>query len=728
MPRACPQHRRELRSVARSGCAALVLACALALAAPLPVSAQVDGPEQGFATLVADRLYLDGPHRLIAEGNVEALSGQTRMRATRIIYDRQSGALQIEGPLTLREGDRVLVLADAAEMHDGFRRGLIRSARVILDQQLQIAAHQVERVDDRFTQMNSVIASACEICEETQTPLWEVRASRVVHDQQEQQIYFENAQFRLFGLPVAYLPRLRVPDPGLDRATGWLSPRFSLDTGHGVGLRAPYFIAISHDKDLTLTPFLASKGSRALELRYRQAFATGMLELGGLVARDSIRPGSTRAMGYTRGEFVLGRGYELSFNLIKVSDRQLLEDYDRSEAQLASDITLERVRRDERIRLQALQFRSLRLVDNNRELPNQIGQAVYERRFDMPGLGGVAGLRFEVHSHSRRRPLAADVKSVARFSADLDWRRDAILPAGVVGTLGVNLGVDHFAISPGSTAFAKSTTRVVPTAMAELRWPLVRATSGGAVHVVEPVAQVIWGRDRVDALPNDISSMPELDEGNLFSHSRFAARDQREMGLRANLGLSWTRHDPQGWSGTLTLGRIWRKTDLGQFSPQSALAGRRSDWLLVSSLDTDQGLTLSNRALFNSDFRLTRNALELDWSTPDYSISTTYMHIRPDLAENRPAKAAEWSLDGSRALDEYWTASVNWRYDIARNRAARVGAGLTFENECLRMQMEVERRFASAITAGDTTSFGLSIDVLGVGGNPSRARRGCSGG
>ncbi|WFE76338.1 LPS-assembly protein LptD [Roseinatronobacter sp. S2] len=728
MPRACPQHGRKFRAVARSCLAALFVAGGLVVAPPMPAFAQTQSVEQGFATLVADRLFLDGPNRLIAEGNVEALSGQTRLRARRIIYDRQTGGLQIEGPLTLTEGDSVVMLADAAEMHDGFRRGLIRSARVVLEQQLQISAHQVERVDERFTQMDAVIASACEICAETQTPLWEVRATRVVHDQQEKQIYFENAQFRLFGLPVAYLPRLRVPDPSLERATGWLSPQFVVDTGHGIGLRAPYFIVLSQDKDLTVTPFLGTKGTRALELRYRQAFATGMLEMGGLVARDSIRSGRTRAMGYTRGEFAVGRGYELSFNLTKVSDRSLLDDYDRSESQLTSDITLERVRRDEYVRIQALHFRSLRLVDTNRTLPNQIGQAFYERRFDMPGLGGIAGLRFEVHGHQRRSPLAADVKSVARFSADLDWRRDAVLPAGVLGAVGFNLGVDHFDISPGATGFARSTTRVVPNVMAELRWPLVRGAAGGATHVVEPVAQVIWGRDRVDALPNDLSSLPELDEGNLFTHTRFAARDQREMGLRANLGLSWTRHDPQGWSSTLMLGRVWRKRDLGQFSPDSPLAGGRSDWLLVSSLDTDQGLTLSNRALFNSDFRLSRNALELDWSTQDYSISTTYMHIRADPAENRPSKAAEWSLDGSRALDEYWTASVNWRYDIARNRAARLGAGLSFENECLRMEMEVERRFASATSSSDTTRFGLNIDVLGVGGNPSRARRTCSGG
>ena len=727
--------RPALLSVpARAGQAACAVALGLALALlpgalPRPALAQQASPGADmpqFATLIADRLYLDGPNRLVADGNVEAFSGTMRLRAMRVVYDRATGELAITGPMVLHEGGRATVLADDAVLSDGLRRGLIRSARVVLDEQLQIAAAQVSRPDERFTEMSQVVASACEICADNPTPLWEVRASRVVHDAQQRQLYFENAQFRLFGLPVVYLPRLRVPDPSLDRATGFLSPRFSIDTGHGFGLRAPYFIAISADKDLTLTPFVATKGTRALELRYRQAFASGMLELGGLVARDSIRPGGARAMGYAQGEFLLPRDFRLSFNVIHASDRRLLDDYGQVQAGLSSYVTLERVRRDERFRLQALHLRSLRVGDVAATLPNQLGQVVYERRGTPPGLGGIASLRLEAHTHARRAPLAPDVKSVSRFSMDLDWRRDAVLMGGVLAAVGVNLGLDHVQVSPAATAFAPNTTRVTPSAMAELRWPLVRVTQTGAVHVIEPVAQVVWGRDTVAALPNDLSQLPELDEGNLFSVNRFAARDQREGGLRANIGLGWTRHDPAGWSSTLTIGRIWRKDDLGQFSAVSPLAGQRSHWLVAASLDTAAGLTLSNRALIGPGQRLTRNALELDWVTPDYTISTSYMRIMADPAENRLATSAEWSFEGTRQIDTNWQARVSWRYDVASNRAARVEAGLKYENECLRMQMGIERRFSTAANPNATTNFGLNIDVLGVGGSPSQVRRGCS--
>jgi len=719
----------------RCGGLGRVLACVLGLgvtgpAVLMPAAAQ---EQDGFATLLADRLFLAGPNRLIAEGNVEAVLDQTRLTAERVVYDRATGAMQITGPLVLTEGTSTVLLADSADLREGLRLGLIRSARVVMEQQLQIAAHSVERRSERFTEMNNVIASACEICPDTETPLWEVRANRVVHDAEERQLYFEGARFSMFGLPVAYIPRLRVPDPSLERTTGFLSPSFSLDTDHGFGLRAPYFIALSSDKDLTLTPFLGTKGTYALEARYRQAFSNGLLELGGLVARDSIRRGEFRGMVYAEGDFAMPRGYELSFNIIHPSDDNLLEDYDQGEPRLTSDITLERVRRDERIRVQALQFRSLRINDVNDTLPNSVGQGLYDRRFDMPVLGGVGRIRLEGEGYARRAPISTgpiadrDPKRVARFSADLGWRRDTVLPGGVLGAVGVNLGLDHFRIAPAASGFAPTTTRLRPSVMAELRWPLVRATNGGASHVIEPVAQVIWSNDRLYGLPNATSRMPELDEGNLFSFDRFAGGDAREAGLRANLGLSWTRYDPDGWSSTITLGRIIRERDLNQFSTDSPLAGRNSDWLLAASVDTAAGLTLSSRSLFSSDFDLTRSAIELDWTTDDFSISTSYMRIQADPFENRAETASEWSFDGARALDENWTARVGWRYDVAQKRAARTVVGLDYENECLRMAMQVEREY-STTTNANSTRLGLSVDILGIGGNPSRARKSCSDG
>ena len=100
---------------------------------------------------------------------------------------------------------------------------------------------------------------------------------RVIHDQQERQLYFHDAQFRVLDTPILYLPRLRLPDPTLKRATGFLIPSITARPTLGFGVKVPYFIRLGDHADLTLTPFIATK-TATLEYRYRQAFRTGNIE------------------------------------------------------------------------------------------------------------------------------------------------------------------------------------------------------------------------------------------------------------------------------------------------------------------------------------------------------------------------------------------------------------------------------------------------------------------
>ena len=105
----------------------------------------------------------------------------------------------------------------------------------------------------------NVVASTCQVCPAQPTPLWEIRAARVVHDSLERQIYFDRAQFRLAGVPIAYIPRLRLPDPSVRRTSGLLTPQLRFSSELGPGLKLPYFLTLGRSADLTLTPYLAER-------------------------------------------------------------------------------------------------------------------------------------------------------------------------------------------------------------------------------------------------------------------------------------------------------------------------------------------------------------------------------------------------------------------------------------------------------------------------------------
>ncbi len=170
----------------------------------------------------------------------------------------------------------------------------------MFDQQVQLAALQMVRVGGRYTQLYKTAVTSCHVCEDGRPPLWQIRARSVTHDQQERQLYFKGAQLRVLDVPVFYFPALRLPDPSLDRASGFLIPTIRTTSKLNTGIRVPYFFRIGDHRDLTVTPYLSPK-TRTLTLRYRQAFRTGRIELEGAYTRDDLIPGDNRAFSSAPG-------------------------------------------------------------------------------------------------------------------------------------------------------------------------------------------------------------------------------------------------------------------------------------------------------------------------------------------------------------------------------------------------------------------------------------------
>ena len=189
----------------------------IVLAKPQPVLAQTTDESsvdaQAPAILVADNVFITPDRQLIAEGNVEAYQGTTRLKAQKITFDRETDTLIIDGPIRIDDGDNTTILANYAEMDRNLQNGLLRGARMVMDRRLQLASLQMTRVGGRYTQLYKTAVTSCRVCDDGRPPLWQIRARKITHDQAEQQLYFEDAQFRVLDVPIFYLPGMRLPDP-----------------------------------------------------------------------------------------------------------------------------------------------------------------------------------------------------------------------------------------------------------------------------------------------------------------------------------------------------------------------------------------------------------------------------------------------------------------------------------------------------------------------------------
>lgn len=685
------------------------LACCL-LIWPLMSAAQ-ETPASP-AVLIADELLIANDRELIARGNVEAFQGTTRITASEIRYDRTNGALTITGPITLQDGDGITVLASAAELDATLRTGLLTGARMVFDQQLQLAAVQIQRVNARYSQLYKTAVTSCQICTDGSPPLWQIRAKRVVHDKQERQLYFDDAQFLIGNVPVFYIPRLRLPDPTLDRATGFLFPELRQASQFGIGIKIPYFINIAPDRDLTVTPYLSSR-TRTLELRYRQAFRNGRIEFNGAVSRDEERPSETRGYLFAEGSFNLRNDFKLEFDIEVTTDDAYLRDYGYSDKdRLDSAISISRARRDEFILGELVAFKSLRDEDINSDLPTLVGDALYEARYFPSALGGE--LRFGANAHSHYRYSDVDItgRDVSRLSAEADWLRSWTLSGGIRADVTLGAAADLFNITQDSTT-PQTQTQLSPRGAIALRYPMLRRGQNGVTQFLEPIVQIGWvSGDRLD-IPNEESTRVEFDGGNLLSLSRFPEADRRERGRTAAIGVNWARFDPEGYETSLTLGQVLRENADEAFTVTSGLTETVSNYLVAGQMKSPDGWTLTARTLFDDELDFAKAEIRGDLNGKRTTLSGSYVWLTRDVEEDRPDSIAEIALDGSYRVDRYWTANADWRYDISLDRAATTGVGFTYENQCVSVAFSVDRRFATSTTLEPSTTLGLSIALRG---------------
>ena len=174
-------------------------------------------------------------NRVAAVGNVQIYYGDSTLEANRVIYDQKTKRLHAEGNVRLTEQDGKVTYGEIMDLSDDYRDGFVDSLRLDAPDQTRMAAARAERSSGNFTVFHNGVYTACAPCKDDpkKPPLWQVKAARIIHDQGEKMIYFEDARLEFFGQPIAWLPYFSAPDPTVKRKTGYLMPTLSSSSVYG---------------------------------------------------------------------------------------------------------------------------------------------------------------------------------------------------------------------------------------------------------------------------------------------------------------------------------------------------------------------------------------------------------------------------------------------------------------------------------------------------------------
>src|ERR1700709_2774877 len=255
--------------------AGLVFAGAINLALTVPAAAQTftynprppkppPRPAKNDGQMLVQATEVDYDYnnqRVSAVGNVQMFYNGTSIEADKVIYDQKTKRLHAEGNIRLTDAQGKITYANIMDLSDDYRDGFVDSLRVDTEDATRMAATRADRSSGNYTVFENCVYTACAPCRDDprKPPLWQVKAARIIHDEGEKMLYFENAQLEFFGVPIAYVPYFATPDPTVKRKSGFLMPWAFSSSKYGTGVEVPYYWALAPDYDLTVTPRYTSK-------------------------------------------------------------------------------------------------------------------------------------------------------------------------------------------------------------------------------------------------------------------------------------------------------------------------------------------------------------------------------------------------------------------------------------------------------------------------------------
>ncbi|MCD8494191.1 MAG: hypothetical protein LRY39_02125 [Alphaproteobacteria bacterium] len=193
-----------------------------------------DTPAQGASDknsqpvdLQADDLTHDEATReVIARGHVKLRQAGRMLEADEVRYNLASDKASASGHVVLTDENGDVHSADHVELSGDLKNGLVEQLSSVLIDGSRFKAEEGVREGGTKTIMKEASYTPCEPCklDPEKSPLWQIKASSVTHNEEEHSIEYEDARFEFLGVPLAYVPYLSHSDGTVKRKSGLLPP------------------------------------------------------------------------------------------------------------------------------------------------------------------------------------------------------------------------------------------------------------------------------------------------------------------------------------------------------------------------------------------------------------------------------------------------------------------------------------------------------------------------
>ena len=567
----------------------------------------------------ADQLIYNSVLQVVkAQGNVEINQfvpgeGWRVLYAESVVYDQKKNEITAKGNIKLKEPTGDIITADEVIFTGDFKEGISKVLHLWTNDQAQLAAVSGKRSKGNESEFEKAVYSPCKICraeDNNQYPLWQIKADKVIHNKEEQEVIYQNASLEMKGVPVFYLPYFSHPDPTVKRKSGLLFPMYGMSKDLGTLISLPVYYVIAQNRDLTLTPILTTKQGPVMVGEYRHRFYNGDAKFAGSYTKShglnkQIGPvpiNGPRPPKSDRWHLASKISYDISderrflLDFSRASDTTYLSRYPitrqtpafAQNKYLTSTATIEQFKNENYLGIKGISFET----DSPKTTPIVFPTATYHHQLQPDKLGGIIILDSNFLALSRQTPVPGRFGTqMQRLSTGIAWKLPYITRSGQLITATFSGRADgyytrRYQLSSTTTIPNKSLEhtagRLFPQASLDWRYPLLKRLHQ-ADWIVQPMGMVVASPYQLNnqRIPNEDSNAFELDDTTLFLPNRFDGIDRVDSGSRLIYGIDNNFYFPNQKYVSLFIGQDKRLDNkqvvpvgLGEDTHKSDYVGR----------------------------------------------------------------------------------------------------------------------------------------------------------
>ena len=699
---------------------------------------------QGPVDLSADSLFHDEDKQIItASGNVMMVQDGRILRADEVEYNLAKDTAIARGHVVLNEVNGDIHYAQEVEFNDKLKNGFVKGLKSYLNDGSRFMAEEGTRTGGTRTEMEHAIYTPCDPCKNNPeaAPVWQIKASEVVHDEEDHRISYKNARFEVFGVPVAYTPYFSHPDGTIKRKSGFLAPVLGYKSNLGMFAGGRYYWDIMPSMDATFGAIAMTDESPIGFMELRKRWENAELTLSGAVTEsdhiEEVNGVETLQKDDLRGHFMADGLWDINdkwravLNTEWVSDDQYMNQYNLREFDLSgenvleSEVYLERFSGRNYAVGRFLTFQDIR-VDDKEDQPEVLPEIIASFKGE-PGAIPVLKGQWGIDTSFLGLQREGGDQDMNRFSVEGSWNRRLVSDYGLLTKVQASVRGDAYstrdrlvAVSTPGQQSSTEATRLYSNLYMENSYPLVRDFENAQL-MIEPVVSLSLGTD-VDVnnnIPNEDSQDVQIDASNLFEINRFSGLDRIEDRSKVTYGLRAGLYDYDGGHIEVFGGQSYRFSEGDNpFPDGSGLNEQRSDVVGQVLAMYGSKYSLNYRFQLDSD-TLSGQRHEVDasadWET--FSLGGSYLFAQAlegtDISEDRE----QLKSYARYKIGEDWRLRTGGTYDFGKEESGLRKAyfGVDYFGQCVSLSVVGQRNYTDDASGESDTEIIFRIGLKNLG-------------